>query len=73
MIQNGGQFPSRKPDVQRHHDCASLNNAKISLQQFVRVEAQIGNAISALNAESPQRRRETPAAVSKLAYEKRLS
>ncbi len=50
MIQDVFQLQRRQPDVQRHHDGARQHHSVIAFQQLMRVEAEIGDAVAALDA-----------------------
>jgi hypothetical protein len=49
VVQDIRQLERGEPNVQRHHDGARLNDAVISLQQLMSVEAQVCDAVAVLD------------------------
>ncbi len=62
MVQNGGEFERREPNIERHDDGAGQRNAEVAFQKLVVVEAEVGDAVARLDARGEQAGRQPLAA-----------
>ena len=73
MVQDISKFDRRQPDIERHHDGVGQHHSVITFEQLVGVEAEIGDAVTRLDAVLPKRAGQALAAFAEFAIGKLAS